>query len=233
MNGRNDRVFEPYWVEKDVRAMQKAGLRCFDLRRDMGLSQDELEPDPEFVNHGGPKLSFHLWGGFGHVPPAYLDQERAALRDFLSHTVRTPFPEEIFWETDSTARGQCDWLVIQVVDADWQAQPRLMSFADEASSSVAVQPSQWKSSGRIRAKKQGNTFFVQSDGVSSFTILLSPEMVDFSRPVEVDTNGELSSHVIQPLPPGSRAELTNLHSFGPVFEGHVTISVPPVGVGLP
>jgi hypothetical protein len=44
-------------------------------------------------------------------------------------------------------------------------------------------------SGRVDIVRSGNTFEAQTRGVEQFTILLSPDVVDFSKPVRVTVNG--------------------------------------------
>jgi hypothetical protein len=46
-----------------------------------------------------------------------------------------------------------------------------------------------KPAGRVDISRKENTFDALTEGVASFTILLSPDRVDFSRPVKVVVNG--------------------------------------------
>ena len=56
------------------------------------------------------------------------------------------------------------------------------------------QPSGW-----VDVERNGNTFAVSTEGVRRFTLLLSPDRIDFSRPVRVLTNGAVSHDgVIEP-----------------------------------
>ncbi|MEO8683115.1 MAG: hypothetical protein ABI665_28980, partial [Vicinamibacterales bacterium] len=45
-------------------------------------------------------------------------------------------------------------------------------------------------SGRVDVTRTGNAFAARTRGVGSFTLLLSPEVVDFSKPVTVTVNGK-------------------------------------------
>ena len=49
-----------------------------------------------------------------------------------------------------------------------------------------------KASGRVDVERRGNTVEVRTRGVRRFTLLLSPEQFDFSKPVAVVTNGTTS-----------------------------------------
>ena len=44
--------------------------------------------------------------------------------------------------------------------------------------------------GLLKATRSGNEFEVVARGVSDFTLLLNPEEVDFSQPIQVNVNGE-------------------------------------------
>jgi hypothetical protein len=43
--------------------------------------------------------------------------------------------------------------------------------------------------GRIDIERHGNVFDAKTRGVSDFTLLLSPDAIDFTRPVQVTVNG--------------------------------------------
>jgi hypothetical protein len=49
---------------------------------------------------------------------------------------------------------------------------------------------QKKPSGRVDVARDGNTFVARTRGVASFTLLLSPDVVDFSAPLTVTVNGQ-------------------------------------------
>ena len=55
--------------------------------------------------------------------------------------------------------------------------------------STAVLFDRVKRSGRVDAERTGNTYEVRTRGVQQFTLLLSPDAIDFSRPVRVTVNG--------------------------------------------
>jgi hypothetical protein len=46
-----------------------------------------------------------------------------------------------------------------------------------------------KPSGRVDAIRRGNSFDVRTRGVQTFTLLISPDVVDFAKPVTVTVNG--------------------------------------------
>jgi hypothetical protein len=44
-------------------------------------------------------------------------------------------------------------------------------------------------SGRVDVERRGNAFYATTRGVSGFTLLVSPDIVDFAKPVQVTVNG--------------------------------------------
>ena len=44
-------------------------------------------------------------------------------------------------------------------------------------------------SGRVDATRTGNSFEAKTRGVQAFTLLLSPDVIDFDKPVQVTVNG--------------------------------------------
>jgi hypothetical protein len=53
-----------------------------------------------------------------------------------------------------------------------------------------------KPSGRVDAARTGNAFDVKTRGVQAFTLLLSPEVIDFSKTVRVTVNGKVAQDAI-------------------------------------
>jgi hypothetical protein len=53
-----------------------------------------------------------------------------------------------------------------------------------------------KPSGRVDAVRKGNNFDVKTRGVQQFTVLLSPDVVDFAKTVRVTVNGTVAHDAI-------------------------------------
>lgn len=95
----------------------------------------------------------------------WLPAERPAIERFKADHVRDPLPDRVQWATDRTDRyTRNHWL-------------RIDSLSEPG------QP------GRVIVERKGNVFQVTSFGVRQFTLLLSPEEVDFAQPVQVVVNG--------------------------------------------
>jgi dienelactone hydrolase len=105
--------------------------------------------------------------------------ERSQFENFVKQKPREPHPSRVSWQTERVDRfNRADWLVIDklgmgTMDADFEP---LDLFNHR------------RSSGRVDIVREGNTFTARSRGTREFTILLSPDAVDFSRPVIVRVN---------------------------------------------
>lgn len=49
-----------------------------------------------------------------------------------------------------------------------------------------------RQSGRVDVTRRGNTFEADTRGVTAFTLLLSPDVVDFAKAVRVSVNGRIA-----------------------------------------
>ncbi|MBT8147724.1 MAG: hypothetical protein KJN90_12785, partial [Gammaproteobacteria bacterium] len=97
----------------------------------------------------------------------WLPDETAAIEQFKQDNPRDPLPDTVQWVTDSTDRfNRSHWLVI-----------------DELASE--------NTPGLVRAVRDGNIITVNTAAVQAFTLLLSPEEIDFSRPVAIYINDSL------------------------------------------
>ena len=50
--------------------------------------------------------------------------------------------------------------------------------------------------GRVDATRDGNNVEVKTHGVAAFTLLLSPDVIDFEQPVRVTVNGQTAHNAI-------------------------------------
>lgn len=56
-----------------------------------------------------------------------------------------------------------------------------------------------KSGGWVSVERDGQRIVVRTGGVRRYTLLLSPNEIDFSQPVEIETNGVSTFHgIVQP-----------------------------------
>jgi predicted esterase len=108
--------------------------------------------------------------------------ERIPYENFVREHARTPHPPRLSWETERTDRfNRVHWLAIDGLRAP---------SSGDAPFEPAGHFTQKKPSGRVDVARDGNTFVARTRGVASFTLLLSPDVVDFSAPLTVTVNGQ-------------------------------------------
>ena len=95
----------------------------------------------------------------------WLPDEQPMIEQFKLDNPRVPFPSELRWVADRSDRYNRNlWLRIEELTAE--GQPGIMTV-----------------------NKEGNSFTITAESVDAFTLLLSPEQVDFSEEVSVVVNG--------------------------------------------
>ena len=108
----------------------------------------------------------HIWKvipGGGHNTN-WLPAETPLIEQFKRENPRDALPETVQWVADRTDKfNRNSWIQID---------------------SLSQNP------GLLKATRTSNEFEVVARGVSDFTLLLNPEEVDFSQPIEVNVNGE-------------------------------------------
>jgi poly(3-hydroxybutyrate) depolymerase len=101
---------------------------------------------------------------------------------FLTKHPRQPHPARLSWEAERTDRyNRVDWLVITALGKTPADQP-----LDDVTAGVFPRP---RPSGRVDVVRTGNSFEARTRGVRRFTLLLSPDAIDFAKPVAVVVNG--------------------------------------------
>jgi hypothetical protein len=147
--------------------------------------RDHLYPARDVATHVeaftrlGVSLVFRPQAEAGH-DTNWWPFERSLFEQFVKQKPRPAHPERVSWQTESTQRfNRADWLVIDAlgmgsVDSDFE--PLEVIFAHR------------RPSGRVDIQRDGNTFVAKTRGVKAFTVLLSPDAIDFSKPVVVRVN---------------------------------------------
>jgi hypothetical protein len=108
---------------------------------------------------------------------------------FVRAHPRNPYPARLTWEVGrgDDAHNRAHWLVIDKVSERAEAQIETLTGPDGAP--LRLQFRHPRPSGRVEVVRRGNAFDVSARGVDGITLLLSPEMIDFSSPVVVTANG--------------------------------------------
>jgi len=168
VNGDHDPLYPAESVTPIVDAMRKAGV------------------NPVYHIQPNERHDVHWW-----------PEERASYEMFVRAHPRTPHPERLSWETDRTDRfSRVRWLVIDKLGARKTSTspggPALedVNVFSYGGVKMNVFPRRRQvPSGRVDVERHGNSFQAMTRGVSDFTLLLSPDVIDFAKPVQVIVNG--------------------------------------------
>jgi predicted esterase len=172
-NGDQDPLYPAESVTPIVDAMKRAGVR------------------PVYHIMRNDKHDVHWW-----------PEERAFYEMFVHSHPRAAQPERLSWETDRTDRfNRVRWLVIDKLGVQPPSPKASARQAPDAAledvDSADFEGHNWQifprrrqvPSGRVDIERHGNAFEAKTRGVTEFTLLLSPDAVDFAKPVQVTVNG--------------------------------------------
>lgn len=149
----------------------------------------------------------YRYNGFPHQFPQFDESESAyeiIFADLLERQ-RNPFPKEISWEFDDECYGEIDWLSNIKLDTlavkkDWHI---VKNFEinhwlgyNEKDSLVVRDVNKMafdfpRKSGKIIAKYNDNVFRIETSCIKSFSVNISPEMIDTEKNVRIYLNGKL------------------------------------------
>jgi pimeloyl-ACP methyl ester carboxylesterase len=156
-----------------------------------------VEPLIEMFKKAGVPYEWKVYPDAGH-DVSWWPQERAGYEAYLAKHPRPAHPETISWETERTDRyNRFRWLVIDKLAK--RASDVALKDVNTYSPIPVMQRTLFeheKPSGRVDASRAGNAFDIKSRGVQAFTLLLSPDVIDFTKPVKVTVNGKVAHDAI-------------------------------------
>lgn len=129
----------------------------------------------------GMQVIHHALPGVGHEM-SWLEEFEGRIDDFVRGHRREPHPERIQWATDSPSEwGRAYWVVVESLgrsqrDRAIPTSKRMPPVGDH---------------GRLTAVRSGNTIDLRTRGISQMTVLLSPDVIDFTAPVTISVNGRV------------------------------------------
>lgn len=141
----------------------------------------QVEPHIAWLKRMGVNVLFRPQPGAVHNT-AWWPTERAPYEQFVREHPRVAHPAALSWETERTDRfNRNRWLIINELRADAARSTELadMGFFRHT-----------RRSGRVDIRRHGNAFDAMVRDVASFSLLLSPDAIDFARPVTVTVNGK-------------------------------------------
>lgn len=148
--------------------------------RDPLYPADHIATHVEVFKALGVPLVFRPQANAGH-DTSWWQYERGLFEQFVKQRPRVAYPEKVSWETERIDRfNRADWLIID----------RIGPGTSEASFEADPVFEHKRPSGRVDVSRTGNAFVATSRGVRQFTLLVSPDAVDFAQPVTVNVNGK-------------------------------------------
>lgn len=140
-----------------------------------------IEPHVTWMKKMGVNLVFRPQAGAVHNTAWWLT-EREPFEKFVHAHQRQAYPAALSWETERVDRfNRNRWLIINELRTDLNRKTALtdMGFFRHT-----------KRSGRVDIRRNGNAFDAVTRDVAMFTVLLSPDAIDFSKPVTMTVNGK-------------------------------------------
>jgi dienelactone hydrolase len=165
-------------------------LRIVNGGRDRLYPAASVAPIIEMFKRTKAALEFQVYPDADH-DTSWWPQERPRFEAFLAAHRRAAHPASVSWETERTDRyNRFRWLVIDRLGR------RGSDVALEDVNTFSPVPlmsrelfGRRRPSGRVDVERRGNSFEARTRGVQAFTLLLSPDVVDFGKPVRVTVNG--------------------------------------------
>jgi hypothetical protein len=181
--GADGALFERNIVNCPVRAVNGGKDRLYPAA--------SVKPLIDMFRKGGIPIDWQVYPDANH-DTSWWPEERARYEAFVAAHPRIAHPQSVTWETERTDRyNRFRWLVIDRLGR----RPSDAALADvntfEAAAGFTRELyDRGRPSGRVDGSRTGNTFELKTRGVQQVTLLLSPDVVDFSRPVQVTVNGK-------------------------------------------
>jgi len=145
-----------------------------------------VEPYVRHLQSHGVQIHYLPQPEAGHNTqwwPTVKDSFEAFVRDHP----RVPLPEKLTWESSELQKsGRAHWLVIDKLRGREKNWPPL---ADANDTTTGPLFKNLRNSGRVDLVRSNNTVDATTRGVAEFTLLLSPDVFDFDKPVKVTANG--------------------------------------------
>jgi hypothetical protein len=156
----------------------------------------QVEPTIDHMKQNGVAIDFHPQRKAGH-DIRWWPSMKATIEKWVAGHPRDPVPDSVTWQmADNNIGNRAHWLIVDEVTeppAEEQdalaAQPGQSRFAPKRGAPnpfplfAFQQPS-----GRVDGVRKGNRVDITAEGLDEVTILLSPDRIDFEKPVTIAVN---------------------------------------------
>jgi len=157
-----------------------------------------LYPTPTvepYVNHlktHGVVLEYHPQPNALHNTPWWPDVVDS-FETFVSSHPRNPLPDKLTWQSSATRLdNRAHWLIIDKLAPRSTTREAPLEDLNRFGDVGQLMFENTDQNGRVDLVRTGNTVKATTRGVAEFTLLLSPDAFDFSKPVRIETNGNVA-----------------------------------------
>jgi predicted esterase len=166
--------------------------------RDRLYPTENVGPSVEYLAARGVETSYYPQPEGEHNTRWWTDM-RDTFEQFVTVNAREPHPDWITWEAAEGRHNRAHWVVIEDLDGT-QNSPvpmpdmNIVGNLGEINRFIPAGRPMFRrlgASGRLDVERNGNTIRATTNGVGSFRLLLSPDVIDFGEPVEVIANGSV------------------------------------------
>ena len=143
-----------------------------------------VEPYTRYFMKNGVDMEYHPQPE-GEHNTRWWPEMKDPFEKFVTAHLRDPHPDHLTWEASDAAHARAHWLVI---DQFGQA-PGERAMQDLNTGMGEAMFERKKTPGRVDLVRKGNSVEATTQGVTAFTLLISPDQFDFNQPVRVLANG--------------------------------------------
>jgi hypothetical protein len=156
-----------------------------------------VQPFVDHLRDSGVTVEYHPRPEAGHNT-AWWPEMKEPFEAFVRNHPRDPLPATLTWEaSDRDLPGRAHWLVIDRVRPAAAGDARMARDLNEFSGAGPNLGKELfprgRTSGRVDLTRRGNAIEMKTRGVAELTLLLSPDVFDFSQPIVVTANGRVVS----------------------------------------
>ena len=143
----------------------------------------------EGMQASGIDLTWKLVAGKGHDPRFFLTYKEEVCA-FLKEHPREPFPKRVHWQVDASAGEEALGFPADTI--------RWLRIGETGSSTSRGEFEDGRGGliqgnlPRVEGAYEGNRIDIKTRGVKTYSVLISDEMLDLSKEIEIHTNGKLS-----------------------------------------
>jgi hypothetical protein len=154
-----------------------------------------VQPFVDHLRDSGVAVDYHPRPEAGHNT-AWWPEMMEPFEAFVRAHPRDPQPASLTWEaTVRDMPSRAHWLVVNRVRSpvagDTLLKPDLNEFSGPGPNQGKELFPRHLPSGRVDVTRRGNAIEMRTRGVEELTLLLSPDVFDFTQPIVVTANGKV------------------------------------------